>query len=43
MYMWIGFLALSDCKKRSCATTTLAIMSSTGPIKQMIRSFKRRE
>ena len=23
MYMWMGFLALSDWRKRSCATTML--------------------
>lgn len=28
MYMWMGFLLLSDCRKRSCAITRLATLSS---------------
>lgn len=28
MYMWMGFLLLSDCKNSSCAITRLATLSS---------------
>ena len=28
MYMWMGFLLLSDCRKSSCAITRLARLSS---------------
>jgi hypothetical protein len=43
MYMAISFLGFSDSRKSSWAQIRLAIPSSTGPVRKMIRSFNRRE
>jgi hypothetical protein len=41
--MAISFLGFSDSRKSNCAQIRLAMPSSTGPVRKMIRSFSRRE
>lgn len=43
MYIWMSDLESSLARKRSCATTTLAIWSSTTPPIMMMRSLRSRE
>jgi len=43
MYIAISFLGLSASRKRSCATTSVDMVSSTGPVMKMMRSFNSRE
>src|SRR6266700_5236207 len=43
IYMLMSLVASSLCRNNSCATVTLATMSSMGVPMKMIRSFKRRE
>lgn len=40
MYNVIGLLGASDSRKRSCATMEAERTSSTGPLRQMIRSVR---
>ncbi len=43
MYMAISFFGFSDSRKISWAQIRDAIPSSTGPVRKMIRSLRRRE
>jgi len=43
MYIAISFLGFSASRKRSCATTRVATVSSIGPVMKTMRSFNSRE
>ena len=43
MYREMGFSGLSASRKRSCATMEAERDSSTGPFREIMRSFRRRE
>jgi hypothetical protein len=43
MYIEISFLGFSASRNRSCATTSVDMPSSTGPVRKMMRSFRSRE
>ena len=43
MYIEISFFGFSASRNRSCATTSVAIPSSIGPVMKMMRSLRSRE
>ena len=43
MYIEISFFGVSASRNRSCATTSVDIPSSIGPVMKMMRSFRSRE
>ena len=43
MYMEISFFGFSASRNSSCATTSVAMPSSIGPVMKMMRSFRSRE
>jgi hypothetical protein len=43
MYIEISFFGFSASRNRSCATTSVDMPSSIGPVMKMIRSLRRRE
>lgn len=43
IYKFIGFCGFSASRKSSCATTLAEVISSTSPLRQMMRSLSRRE
>ncbi len=43
MYIEISFFGFSASRNSSCATTSVDMPSSIGPVTKMMRSFSRRE